>query len=96
MPAQVLRGGLCYRDGRAACSFSTARSGVLARDTGGKHPAAVPGGVLELRNADTGRGRGLSTPVCLIELPAAQRSLGPRITLSLPSFRCDGGVLCEG
>ncbi|KAG2433502.1 hypothetical protein HYH02_012620 [Chlamydomonas schloesseri] len=53
---------------------------------GGKQSAAAPAGVLELRNADTGRGRGLSTPVCLVELPAAQRALGPRITLSLPSF----------
>ncbi|KAG2442341.1 hypothetical protein HXX76_002427 [Chlamydomonas incerta] len=53
---------------------------------GGKQSAAAPAGVLELRNTDTGRGRGLSTPVCLVELPAAQRALGPRITLSLPSF----------
>ncbi|PNW85602.1 hypothetical protein CHLRE_03g194450v5 [Chlamydomonas reinhardtii] len=72
--------------GAAATERRNGGNWWLPTAPGGKHPAAVPGGVLELRNADTGRGRGLSTPVCLIELPAAQRSLGPRITLSLPSF----------
>ncbi|GIL51414.1 hypothetical protein Vafri_7407 [Volvox africanus] len=42
--------------------------------------------VLELRNVDRSRGRGLSSPVCWITMPNANRPLGPRITLSLPSF----------
>ncbi|KAG2483808.1 hypothetical protein HYH03_017331 [Edaphochlamys debaryana] len=42
--------------------------------------------VLELSNVDPRRGRGLSAPVCRIELPWGERALGPRIKLPLPSF----------
>ncbi|GIM12105.1 hypothetical protein Vretimale_15538, partial [Volvox reticuliferus] len=57
------------------------------RAWGDQQPISRPqAAVLELRNVDSSRGRGLSSPVCRITMPDANRSLGPRITLSLPSF----------
>ncbi|GLC38604.1 hypothetical protein PLESTM_000753000 [Pleodorina starrii] len=71
-----------WRPGPAATAVAAARESHTA--TKGEQPQQPA--VLELRNVDGGRGRGLSSPVCRITLPDCSRALGPRISLSLPSF----------
>jgi hypothetical protein len=66
-----------------------ALAALAARPAGASLPPGAGPLVMELRNEEGGaRGRGLSTPVCRLLLPAAGAATGPRMQLALPSFRC--------
>ncbi len=71
------------------------QKGKADAHTSGSSPGDVE--VLEVWNAEpAGRGRGLrSVPVVRLELPRANTATGPRITLTLPSFRWATQGACQ-